>query len=240
MVSPPFPKGGTECMSGRVTRLRWQKLWLVTRVDEMLGGSRSLAVCQRQSWLSSMLSCKAVPLFIVAPLQISSLLRSAPLFVFTFLSFFWPVMMCCRAFWTCCGKVWGPDGGVEAGDFEAGKYIGYENINMFYPSLSPRLVELQSIRLQTDTSELVNHCRSRAVTRSFETHTTVQRYFWQDDGLKSKIYTLMIITTDYFHLYSFSVSTRHQTKTHQVHPVDSLLGPPSNGVYITNIINTVW
>lgn len=44
-------------------------------------------------------------------------------------------------------------------DFEAGKYIGYENINTFCPSFSPLLVELQSIRLHADTSELVNHCK---------------------------------------------------------------------------------
>lgn len=58
---------------------------------------------------------------------------------------------------------------MEAGDFEGGKSMGYENVNTFYPSLSPPLVELKSIRLQADRSELVNHCRRLAVTRSSET-----------------------------------------------------------------------
>lgn len=42
-------------------------------------------------------------------------------------------------------------GGVEAGDFEAGKYIGYKNINTFCPSRFPPFLESQSIRPQTDT-----------------------------------------------------------------------------------------
>lgn len=74
-------------MSGHVTQLCGQKQWLVTSyVDEMPGGSRTLAVYQQWSWLSSMLSCKAVLLFIDAQApkpKPSSLLRS-PSFCFYF------------------------------------------------------------------------------------------------------------------------------------------------------------
>lgn len=170
----------TECMSGHVTQLRWHNRWLVTScVDGMLGGSPSLAVDQQQSWLSSMLSCKTVLLFIVATLRIQTLF-SPPLIPLLILlcslsSDQWWCVVSFRAFWTGCGKVWGPDGGVEVGDFETGKYTGYENLNAFCPSLSPPFVQLQSIRLQTDTSELVNHCRRHTVTRSSETHTTVSQ-----------------------------------------------------------------
>ena len=46
-------------------------------------------------------------------------------------------------------------------------------------SFSPVLVS----RLQTDRSELVNHCGRRAVSKSSETSTAVKRHFWQDDSL---------------------------------------------------------
>lgn len=75
-------------------------------------------------------------------------------------------VVCFRAFWTCCGKVWGPDVGVEAQDFEAGKYIGYTNIN----DLSPA----------RDWWKLQE-------TGSFETHATAKQNFWYDDSLNINV-----------------------------------------------------
>lgn len=137
-------------MSVRVTELRWQKRWLVTScMDGMLGGSRSLAVYQQHSWISSILSCKAMLQFIVATLQskLSSLLLSRssnPSLL--------PAM--CYVFEGILDLLWEKSEG-QMGEWKLRilslrKNVGFENINTVCPRLSPSFIEWQSIRLQTD------------------------------------------------------------------------------------------
>lgn len=84
-------------------------------------------------------------------------------------------VVCLREFWTCCGKVWGPDGGVEAGDFEAGKYIGYEIINLYwFLNRNPSGYGL---------TQQANHCRRPG---TWNPHNS-QKILWQDHSLNLNV-----------------------------------------------------
>lgn len=163
---------GTKHMIGHVT----QKQWLVTScTDEMKARECVLWLCSRPGW-APCCHVKQHCCLLLLQILFSPLLIPLLLLLFSLSSEQWWCVVYFRAFWTFWESLrtrWG-----------SGSW-GFWGLEIHwlwkYKSISLLLFELQSIRLQFDTSKMVNHCRRAGALKP--TQSTIKQHFWQDESL---------------------------------------------------------